>query len=86
MKECEFKNLSVPNKIYKEILIRLKGMIGNRSNNPHLLDDIEKSVNNEILLTMFEMYRESNERIIDALTGENNVSQNNPNFVLIISI
>ena len=79
MKECEFKNLSVPNKIYKEILIRLKGMIGNANHNEHLLDDIEKSVNNEILLTMFEMYRESNERIIDALTGENNVSQNNLN-------
>jgi L-cysteine desulfidase len=72
MKKCHIKNSNEPSKIYKEILIKLKENISD-STNDLLTEDIEKSVHNEILLTMFEMYRESNERIIEELIAENNV-------------
>jgi hypothetical protein len=74
MEKCIIKNPneSESHKLYKEILSKLKENI-NYSSNDLFIDEIEKSVNNEILLTMFEMYRETNERIIEELAVENNV-------------
>lgn len=74
MKKCHIKNSNEAEyiKIYKKIISKLKENRGDFTNEL-FPDDIEKSVNNEILLSMFEMYRESNERIIEELAAENNV-------------
>lgn len=65
-------NMKSMNKLYLEIREKLSLLINNRFYSEED-KQLQKEVNADILLNMFENFKDSHERIIDSLTAENNV-------------
>jgi hypothetical protein len=68
-------NMKSINKLYLEIREKLSLLINTRYYSEED-KQLQKEVNADILLNMFENFKDSHERIIESLTAENNVNIN----------
>jgi hypothetical protein len=72
MKICNLKSPKKVNVLYSEIMDKLRCLI-DYNYISEVDQQVTKEVNSEILFSMFENFKESNERIIESLLAENNV-------------